>query len=293
MPTVGSKIAAGVETIYRALKTLAVGGVLALAGYLLVPLASEYISHPGVLVSVVVVIAVVIITLWRQAARKPPRPNKKFLNGLLHSEPITPNHDPPKSAGGAYSSLAGDDDKRFFADFAAFADVVNWWFADKHVDSCWRLQELSDGHLLLSVDASFGPTLGRSYDVFHNQVRVGRLEISPGGDYGAETPAIFTEIELHSIRLLSFDSVAGFLRDIAMHVTDRKAKTDVDFDVNHAIVSALTKALWETQRITEFEDLDGQDWGELSLHLQGHAPSWYFRRREALQRKAHELKASM
>jgi hypothetical protein len=30
-------------------------------------------------------------------------------------------------------------------------------------------------------------------------------------------PAVFTEIELHSVRLLSFDSVAGFLRDIAMH----------------------------------------------------------------------------
>jgi hypothetical protein len=145
------------------------------------------------------------------------------------------------------------------------------------------LQELPEAHLLLNIDHSFGPTLDRSYGIFHNQVRLGRLEIRPGPDYSAETPALFTEINLDCVRLLDFDSVTSFLREIAMHVYDSKAKTDVDFDVNHAIDAALIEALWQTQRITQFEDLDGQGWGELSLHLQGHAPAWYFRRREAYE----------
>jgi hypothetical protein len=64
--------------------------------------------------------------------------------------------------------------------------------------------------------------------------------------------------------------------------------TDVAFDPDQAIVSALTRALWQSQQITKFEDLDGQDWGELSLHLQGHASAWYFRRRDALLKKQVE-----
>jgi hypothetical protein len=45
---------------------------------------------------------------------------------------------------------------------------------------------------------------------------------------------------------------------------------------------ATTKALWQNQQITEFEDLDGQDWGELALRLQGKATPWYLDQKEAL-----------
>jgi hypothetical protein len=190
MSTVSSKIAAGAERIYRVLKLIVVWGILALAGYLLFPILSEYLSRPGVLAIIIGVIAVAIITLWREAARKPPRPNKKFLKQLLHSEPIIPKHNPPKVAGGEWSSVADNEDRRFFADFADFADVVNWWLAEEYVGSRWRLQELPDGDVSLNVDFSGGPTLGRCYDIFHNQVRLGRLEIRPGYKYSTENPNI-------------------------------------------------------------------------------------------------------
>jgi hypothetical protein len=174
-----------------------------------------------------------------------------------------------------------DDDRRFFADFAEFADVVNWWLVDD--GSRWRLQELPDGDLRL-VDFSAGPIYGRCYDIFHNQIKLGRLEIRPGPRYSAD-PDVFTEIEIDWVRLLSFGSINGFLSTIAMHLCDSKAKTDSNFNADSAIVAALTKALWETQQITEFEDLDGQGWGEFSLQLQGHASPLYLHRREALRKK--------
>ena len=282
-----SKIAARAETIYRAAKPFVALGIVALAGYLFLPIVAEYLSRPEapqILGIGLIVIALALIGLSQKAARKPPRPTKKFLKQLLHSEPITPKHNPPKVAGGKYPRLVDDDDCRFFVDFAEFGDVVNWWFTEDYVGSRWRLQELPDGDLRL-VDYSDGPIYGRCYDIFHSQIKLGRLEIHPGYRYSAENPNVITEIEIDSVRLLSFGSVAGFLKDIAAHVCDSKAKTDSNFDANSAIVGALTKALWETQRITEFEDLDGQGWGQLSLQLHGHASPWYFSRREALQKK--------
>jgi hypothetical protein len=227
----------------------------------------------------------VTFSLWRTAARRPPRAKKKFLKKLMHSEPITPKHDPPKVAGGQFASLAGDDDHRFFSDFAEFADVVNWWLSDEDFGSRWRLQELPGGDVRLNVSFSDGPILGRCYEIFHNQVRLGRLEIRPGYKYDAATPKVITEIELDMVRLLTFDNITEFLGAIAMHVCKKHPEDGEYFDANQAILGALTKALWESQTITEYRDLDAPDWGELELHLQGNASDWYFSRRELMQKQ--------
>jgi hypothetical protein len=285
---VPGKIARGAETVYRAVISIAVWGIIVAGGYLLFPIVSPYLLRPDVLAIILVVMASAIITLWRETARRPPRPNKKFLNELLHSEPITPQHNPWKIAGGRLSSFATDDYRRFFADFAAFADVVNWWLADEYIGNRWRLQELPDGDVRLNVDFSDGPTLGRCYALFYNEVELGRLEIRPGYPDDAAIPEVITEVELHSVRLLSYDTIADFLSAIAMYTCDSNSKDGKSTNPNQAIADALNRALWQSQRITEFADLDGQDWGELSLHLHGLATPFYFKRREALQKKRVE-----
>jgi hypothetical protein len=133
---------------------------------------------------------------------------------------------------------------------------------------------VGDWDVLLNVDHSCGPTIGRCFAVFHNQVQLGRLEIRASYNYSPQTPYVITEVRLDSVRLLSFDSIIEFLRIIAMHVCDEKAKYEEGesrSNVNEAITTALMEALWQTQEISEFADLDGQDWGELSLHLHGQA----------------------
>lgn len=149
------------------------------------------------------------------------------------------------------------------------------------------MQALPDGDLRLNVEFSGGPSLGRCYAIFHNQVQLGKLEISPGYPYSAETPNVFTEIELESVRLLSFENITDFLGAIAMHVCNSKQKSDENSDLHQAIADAVMKALWQTQQITEYANLDGQDWGDLELHLRGVAPRWYFNRREALLKEAN------
>ena len=229
----------------------------------------------------------VTFSLWRTAARRPPRPKKKFLKKLMHSEPIKPKHNPPKVAGGDFAVVASEADRQFFSDFAEFADVINWCLSDEDFGSRWRLQELPDGDVRLNVNFEHGPMLGRCYDIFHNQVRLGRLEIRPGYKYGAATPAVTAEIELDMVRLLTFDNISEFINVIAMHVCVKSPKGG-EYDAGQAIFGALIKALWDSQTITEYKDLDEPGWGELEVHLQGSASEWYFSRRALIQKQRAE-----
>src|SRR5262249_48717398 len=92
MSSIGDKIARRAERLYREVKPFAVAGIAVLAAYLLWPIVSPYFSRPEVLAVIVAMLAIAIINLSREAARKPPRPNKRFLKKLFHSEPITPKH---------------------------------------------------------------------------------------------------------------------------------------------------------------------------------------------------------
>ena len=105
-------------------------------------------------------------------AGTPEKIKKKFRKQLYDTKPITPKHQPPKTIGGEFASLVREQHRAFFADFADFANVVNWWLADEHVGSRWRLQELPETELRLHGVFDYGPTFGRSYAVFYNQARL-------------------------------------------------------------------------------------------------------------------------
>lgn len=235
----------------------------------------------AVIIIIVLINVMATVTLWREAARKAPSPKKKFIAELLHSEPIVPKHQPPNTVGQDFPSLVRDDDRMFFGDFADFAVVVNWWLADKYVGSPWRLQELPDTELKL--DFSDMPTFGRRYAIFHNQVHVGTLEVSPDISYDAEEQNVRTKIELNWVRLLAFDAVQTFLTNIALHVSNPDQNSSEYVRTRQDIDRALTRVVWRTLEVSEF-GMNGEDWGELEMSLCGTA-SWYLKRREALRRR--------
>jgi|HubBroStandDraft_6_1064221.scaffolds.fasta_scaffold332639_1 hypothetical protein len=111
-----------------------------------------------VLVIIAVINAAATLLLWQKVASKSirgrPKLTKKAATALWRSQPIIPKHDPPKTVGGEYSSLAGNIDRQFFANFMDFAHVLNWWFTDAVIASRFRLQDLPDGDLRLNVDHS-------------------------------------------------------------------------------------------------------------------------------------------
>ena len=121
------------------------------------------------------------------------------------------------------------------------------------------------------------PDFGRRYSIFHNQVDLGTLEVSPDYRYSSHEPLVYTEISLKWARLLSFETVRDFLEGIALHVCDADPRTHEYLQPQMYIDRALTKALWQTQRV----DFDGQGYGDLELRFQGSA-AWYLERKQAL-----------
>jgi hypothetical protein len=130
-----------------------------------------------ILTIVVFLNAMATIGLWQTAARRPEKLKKKFLKRVWNSKPITPKHQPPPPLKKGYA--VGDAELQFFSDFEDFANVINGSLADPniyHHGNPWRLQELPNAELSLWASGG-GPAYGRTYAVFHNQARVGEIEV--------------------------------------------------------------------------------------------------------------------
>ena len=230
----------------------------------------------NVLIALAILNLLAIFSLWRAAARRPAKLKKQFIKALLRSNPIVPKHQSPKAIDETSASLVTEQDRQFFKDFDEFADVVNGWFANENAATSWRLQERPDTEL--KHDLSDEPQFGRRYDVFHNQVQVGTLEVSPGVDYSAAKPNVHTSIQLEWVRLLSIYTIRDFLDGIALHVCDSHLIMKEYAQARAAIEKCLTDALWQSQQISEFDVEAG--YGDIELELDG-SPVWYFRRRRA------------
>jgi hypothetical protein len=157
---------------------------------------------------------------------------------------------------------------------------VNWWLTEEHVASRFRLQDLPDGDRSLNVDFSHGPTLGRSFAIYYNQTRVGRLEISPGTGYRAERPEVYASVEIDWARFFGFTELTQFLGAIAWHVTTGNPQKDDYKDARWSITAALTRTLWDNYRVTKHDQAvdRADDFGELILSFQGMASSYIHRR---------------
>jgi hypothetical protein len=235
------------------------------------------------LTTVVVINAIATFLLWRKLASKTtnrPKLKKWAATELWDSAPIVPRHDPPKAAGGEYPALVDDVDRLFFADFKDFADVVNWWLADEFTASRFRLQDLPDDDMMLNVDHSNGPTPGRAFAIYHNQTKVGRLEIHPAYKYSTESPKVHTNVEIDWARFVGFDELTEFLGAIAMHVTSPDRKSEDYIAAGLSIQYALIKVLWYNYRVSQYDNPDDEDWGELNLSFQGTA-DFYIDRKDA------------
>jgi hypothetical protein len=241
----------------------------------------------NILTIIVLVNAVVTFGLLLEAKRRPGQPNfkKKFIKRLLQSEPITPKHQPPKTIGGNFQSMVRKEHQLFFDDFADFVEVVNRWLEDEHVGSRWRLQELPETEMSLHGVFNYGPSFGRRYAVFYNQVQLGELEVEPWVGYSAERPRVLTRIHLEYARLLSFATIRDFLRIIAGYSCYYERDGKNYFQAQQAIDSAMTEALWQSNQVDVY-DIRAHDSGEINLQLDGIA-KLYLEDSERLRNQAN------
>jgi hypothetical protein len=228
---------------------------------------------------VVTVVAInAVVTLWLLRHVRPKfKLKRKFRKALWHSGPIKPKHDrPPKP-----DESEHEGHKRFYFEFADFADVVNWNLADDEFHhSSWRLQELPKTLIAISPH---GPNFGRTYAAFYNQQEMGKIYIISPVDYGEEKKSEFrggrsvrAHIKLRQVRLLS--KIFDFLTDIAYHVVDSTPQSAEWDRAIRDIRATMLKILWDEYHIGEY-DFGVVDLGDLELDLRG-TPAWYFDQRD-------------
>jgi hypothetical protein len=209
------------------------------------------------------------IELWRRVARQAEKPKKKFRDRLWWGKPITPKHEPPPPHE-AGIMMGVRNPQQFSSDFEDFANVINWHLVD-YYDSPWRVQELPTFEL--SKLAVFSPAYGRRYAVFHNQARIGEIELKPDNLYSTETPGVTLHIELNWVRLLPLKTTRDFLTHVAWNTFEFQRGTLEFFEMNQKIDLALMDVLWKTQRISEF-GLDESGYGQITVELKGLASSY-------------------
>jgi hypothetical protein len=194
----------------------------------------------------------------------------------MSTKPIEPRHQRPEELGEDWG--ISEWDRRFFPDFDSFADVLNNWFSAESNSAPWRLQELADSETRLHGDYESGPSYGRRYEVFHNQVSVATLEISADWEYTTENPKVHTYLAMEWPRLLPFGRTRDLLIGIALHVCDSTPTSSEHMDAVSQIDRAMLGVMWSA---LEYDRYDlGPDWGELELHLHGTA-KWYLHKRQA------------
>jgi hypothetical protein len=131
-----------------------------------------------------------------------------------------------------------------------------------------------------------GPVYGRTYAVFHNQERLGEIEIKPDWKYTTQDPRVTAYIELDWVRLLPFVTVRSFLVDIATHVSEYRPGTVDYVQANQEIDRAMTSVLWKTLKAPQysFEDEPSYD-AQIEVELTGSA-SYYLERRQYVRDQA-------
>jgi hypothetical protein len=215
------------------------------------------------LVSIIVFVNLgLTIELWRRAVRRPEKLKRKFRNRLWWSKPITPKHEPPPPL----KTGMIRNPEQFSSDFEDFANVINWHLVDY---AQWRVQELPTFELSKLADDY--PAYGRRYAVFHNQARVGEIELEPDYDYSTETPRVTIHIELNWVRLLPFETTRDFLTHVATNTFEYQRGTY--FEMNQKIDLAMMDVLWKTQQISKL-GFDEWGYGQITVELKGLASSY-------------------
>jgi hypothetical protein len=215
------------------------------------------------------------IELWRRAAPRLERPKKKFRDRLWWGKPITPKHEPPPPLKAGMIRRP----EEFNSDFEDFANVINWHLDDYYP---WRVQELPTFEL--SKLAKTRLAYGRRYAVFHNQARVGEIELQPDNRYSTEAPDVTIYIELNWVRLLPFETIRDFLTHVVVNTFGYRRGTPEHFEMTQQIDLGMMDVLWKTQQISNLGFGEG-GYGQITVQLKG-SVSFYLEGRQAFLNQA-------
>jgi hypothetical protein len=207
----------------------------------------------GILMMMLVIIAFNVETRLQTLETRVVHKEFSGVIAQIHGELHVPKHRPPESliAGGAVASRIRPEHETLFEDFRWFAMFLN-----EDVGCPWVIEELPT----TDVGAYDGPEAGRSYDVWYNACKVGKIQISLAGNwyfsgvnYTAGNLTARLALDLNHLRFIPYRDARRLLKELVVMIKffDRDGTKAANAMASTLAVNALNEYLWEAVRTPE------------------------------------------
>jgi len=153
-----------------------------------------------------------------------------------------------------FHSFATAGVQAVFGGFEYFGALLN-----QHVAEAWTIEETDDTRV--KDIRSDSPELGRTYQVFYNGVKLGRLQVTEGSnmsgafkveiEWRRENRAAHATLDLDYLRFIAYDDVLSLISAIELFVGPFENNDIARPRAKANAAAALTGYLWEVQRADE------------------------------------------
>lgn len=155
---------------------------------------------------------------------------------------------------GGFETLATAAVRAMFDGFEYFAALLN-----QNITEPWTVEETGD--TLVSDPGSDSPDLGRTYRVYYNAVRLGRIQVTNGFhpeglwqsvEWHRENRAARVLVDLDYLRFVPYNDAISLISMVELFVGHFDDSAAAHLRAKAEATTALTGYLWEVQRAEDY-----------------------------------------
>lgn len=173
-----------------------------------------------------------------------------LIKQLENGERRPAQHDRPHALDDRFKPFLTGGAQAIFDGFDYFAAVLN-----QHVSEPWTVEETSDTHIRDFMSDS--PSLGRTYRIFYNGVKTGRLQVSDGTSVGGigegvewhrQYGSAYVILELDNLRFIPYDHALSLVSAVELFTGPFENNDIARPRARSNAAEALSGHLWEIMR---------------------------------------------
>lgn len=176
--------------------------------------------------------------------------NAGLIKQLENGERRPAQHVRPQALDTRFKSFVTGGAEAIFEGFDYFAALLN-----QHVALPWTIEETGDTHIMDILSDS--PSLGRTYKIFYNSVKTGRLQVSDGSSVGGIGEGIewhrqqgeaYVILELDNLRFVPYDHALSMVSAVELFIGPFENNDVATHRARSNAAEALSGHLWEVMR---------------------------------------------
>lgn len=173
-----------------------------------------------------------------------------LIEQLEYGERRAAQHVRPQALDDRFKSFVTGGAQAIFEGFDYFAAILN-----RHIADPWTIEETDDTHVKDILSDS--PSLGRTYRIFYNGVKTGRLQVTDGTSVGGlgegigwyrEHGSAYAILELDNLRFISYRDALSIVSAVELFVGPFENNDIAQPRARSNAAEALSGHLWEIMR---------------------------------------------